>query len=200
MDEEQKKAIGVLMVLYPHTIVGELGEVVWSHYLSVVPGSDLREIVDEWVVSETEPPTIAGLLEKWAERNGTDAESVWRLVERIVRNGEWRDPKQMGSPKREPGFTGDPVLEAGVQAAGGWAAFAKATEKDMTFLKRAFMEAYRKANAIHEARLRLAIGESPQERAFRLRIAGTHESDAMARRLKELKDGRSRDSGVTGEE
>jgi hypothetical protein len=178
MDEQQKRAVSRLAAAFPQAIVGEAGLVVWEHYLSEVPGDALTEIVDGWVATETRPPFIADLLERWRAKNGTDAESVWRLIERIVRNGEWRDRTKIGGPEQPFGFTGDPALEESVRAAGGWAVFSKATEQDTVWLKKAFMQAYREMSATNHARLNLAMGESQQ-------------SSERRQRLEELTDGRN---------
>jgi len=149
LNEAQFYALSLLAGMYPHEIPTDNPATVeaWARYIVDIPGDTLLSIVDEWNRHERRAPKAADLLDRFAARKGEDGETAWNRVLSILRSGGFRDREQMNAPPKERGFTGDPVLEEAVQAAGGWARLAAMEEKNLVFAKRDFLAAFAKETA-----------------------------------------------------
>lgn len=157
MNEAQLSALTLLIGAYRWTM-DDLAMAAWGHYLADIDAAVLRSVVDAWVLTETRPPSIADLRDRVAALNGTDAESAWQRVVRILASGGFRDRTKMGGPVLAPGFTGDPALEDAVRDAGGWSDLARSDEKALVWAKKDFVAAYAKQSGAHEALTALGMG------------------------------------------
>jgi hypothetical protein len=149
----------------------------WGHFLADIPSDILSGVVEAWVRKESRAPSIADLLERVAALDGDDAESAWKEVMSLVTTGQYRDRTQMGSPVKDVGWTKNPAMEAAVKETGGWAALGAADAKALVWAKKEFIAAYARQAEKRIMQIALAVGAR-----------------------KELADGRSRDSSITGEE
>jgi hypothetical protein len=117
----------------------DVGVAAWAHYLADIDAATLRQIVDAWVSRETRPPSIADIRERLAGLDGSDAEAAWLRVLKLVMHGSFR-----AADRREKafGWTGEPRLEHAVKAAGGWINLGLMDDKQTTWAKKEFIQAY----------------------------------------------------------
>jgi hypothetical protein len=120
-------------------VMDDIAVAAWGHYLADIEAEALRQIVDAWVMREVRPPSIADIRERLAALGGTDAESRWQDAMRMVMHGAFRAPDRREKPF---GWTGDPQLEHAVKAAGGWINLGQMDEKQLTWAKKEFVQAY----------------------------------------------------------
>lgn len=136
----------------------ELAMAAWAHYLADIDADMLRALIDAWVMKESRAPSIADLMDRVSALHGTDGETAWQKVMRMVTGGGFRDRTMMGSPVLPRGFTGDLALEDAVKSAGGWVALARSDEERLVWAKKEFLAAYSRHTQTNGAKSALGAG------------------------------------------
>jgi len=135
----------------------------WGHFLADVDATTLLAVIDKWVRLEPRQPSIADILDRVSAFHGTDAESAWKEVRKILTGGGFRDRTRIGGPPKPRGFSGNLPLEDAVQDAGGWLKLAGSDENGLIWAKKEFIAAYAREGVIREAYLALSGGEEELE-------------------------------------